>query len=312
MDSRQRIAFESAINTRNWQAACNNVSALSMPEMLTALEPLNVSYRSLLINSCPKYLVPDAAARVQWAAETVLTWQVPSWTPRNLPWDQIQNAREFLVSHTRSIENRLGGLHATERAALENAVRTRRILGATNQLNSVAKLGYALSSSGRVLYLADPMYGALLGLAKANVLELLSLMRYGEGPHGRIQDDSSAEGSAMDISSYGGIPINLINGQNVQNTIKGVALVLSSLPPGEYALGLPRPSPHPKGPPMPQFDVFLTVDAKHPMYRVGTIDQFCSEDAKTAVRSALSGNPGARINRIFCDGPDHFHLEVIR
>jgi hypothetical protein len=312
MASPQRVAFESAVNIGNWPTACNNVSALSMPEMLAALEPLNASYRSMLINNCPKYLVPDAAARVSWAAEILLTWEIPSWLPPNLPRDQVQNARDFLLSHTQSIENRLAGLHLNERAAIESAVRTGRILGANNQLNSVAKLGYALNARGRVLYLADPMYGALLGLAKANVMTLLSLMRYGEGPHGRIQSDSSAEGSAMDISAYANIPINLIGGQNADNAIKGVAAVLRNLPPGEYALGLPRPSPHPMGPPMPQFDVFLTVDKTHPMYMVGTVDQFCNEDAKMAVRSALAGNPGARINRMFCDGPDHFHLEVIR
>jgi hypothetical protein len=311
MSSPQRVAFESAVNTRNWPAACNNVSALAMPEMLAALEILDASYRSTLINNCPNYVVPDAAARVRSAAEVVLTWAIPTWLPPNLPPDQVQNARDYLVSHTQSIENRLAGLHVNDRTAIATAVRSGRILGVNNQLNSVARLGYFLDNSGRVLYLADPMYGALLGLANANVMTLMSLMRYHEGPHGRVQDDSSAEGSAMDISSYANIPINLIGGQNVDNAINGVAAVLRNLPAGEYALGLPRPSPYAKGPPMPQFDVFLTVDATHPMYMVGTIDQFRNENAKTAVRSALTSNPRARINRMFCDGPDHFHLEVI-
>ena len=63
-------------------------------------------------------------------------------------------------------------------------------------------------------------------------------MRFGEGFHGRAVAEDLAICSAMDIDRFGDYPINLINGDNVDNTIAGVAAVIAALPPGEFATRL--------------------------------------------------------------------------
>jgi hypothetical protein len=131
-----------------------------------------------------------------------------------------------------------------------------------------------------------------------------------------LQPDGTAICSAMDIQQCGQYPINLINGDNVDNTIKGIAAVIAALPCGLYAVGFTRPSPRPKGPPMPDKDVFLPVKTSADIYKVGLplnnpTPQFRNADAAKAINDALTQNPGARMNRMFEDGPDQMHLEVI-
>ncbi len=205
---------------------------------------------------------------------------------------------------------------AEDRAEVFDALRTGKILGG-GQLYAVEKAG-KYNDGARDLVLADAMFPVLAALARGGPLELLSLMRFNEGPHGRAKTDDVAIGSAMDIKAYANVPINLLNGDNVENAIAGVVKVIDNLPPGKYALGLPRPSPRAKGPPMPKKDVFLPVDPPRgwPMPRVGfplgnPTPQFVNPDAADAVNAALARNPRATFDRMFQDAPDHLHLEVI-
>ena len=201
------------------------------------------------------------------------------------------------------------------RAAVMAAVRQGKIQGDAGQLTSVEANGY-FSDSQHVIVLADAMYFVLAALSRLNTLSLMSMMRYDQGPHGKFREDGTAVCSAMDIQAYAGLPINLINGRNVENTIAGIVKVIDNLSPGEFALGLTRPSPYPKGPPMPDKDVFLPMKTMNEMYKVGyplhnPTPQFVNKKAAEDVNAALSRNSRARMNRMFPDGPDHLHLEVI-
>jgi hypothetical protein len=203
-----------------------------------------------------------------------------------------------------------------DRAALLAAVQSGQIVGATQQITAVCNKGY-METSDSTITLSGPTIRVLGTLARTAKVNLMSLMRYNEGPHGVVQYDGTAIGRAMDIQQFGEFPINLINGNNVDNTIKGIAAVIGALPSGLYAVGLTRPSVRAKGPPMPDKDVFLPVRTDADIYRVGTpynnpTPQFRNSDAAKAINDALTQNPAARIAKMFEDGPDHMHLEVIQ
>jgi hypothetical protein len=203
-----------------------------------------------------------------------------------------------------------------DRAGVLAAVQSGQIVGATQQLTAVCNKGY-METNDSTITLSGPTIRVLATLAKTAKVNLLSLMRYDEGPHGVVQYDGTAICRAMDIQQFGQYPINLINGNNVDNTIKGIAAVISALPSGLYALGLTRPSVRAKGPPMPDKDVFLPVKTDADIYKVGTpynnpTPQFRNPDAAKAINDALTQNPGARMAKMFEDGPDHLHLEVIQ
>jgi hypothetical protein len=196
------------------------------------------------------------------------------------------------------------------------AVQSGQIVGATQQIKAVLQNGYLETSNG-IVTLAGSMLPVLVALSKTARLSLLSLMRYNEGPHGKVRPDGTAVCSAMDIEQFGQFPINLINGDNVDNTIAGIAGVIGALPSGSYAFGLTRPSRMASGPPMPDKDVFLPVKTSADIYKVGfplnnPTPQFRNADAAKAINSALTQNSGVRVNRMFQDGPDHMHLEVIQ
>ncbi|HLV86418.1 MAG TPA: hypothetical protein VKV39_05530 [Candidatus Sulfotelmatobacter sp.] len=204
----------------------------------------------------------------------------------------------------------------TDRAAVLAAVQSGQIVGATQQLTAVCNKGY-MEVNDITITLSGPMLRVLATLAKSAKLTLLSLMRYNEGPHGKVQPDGTAICTAMDIQQFGQFPINLINGDNVDNTIKGISAVIGALPGGLYALGLTRPSVRAQGPPMPNKDVFLPVKTSADIYKVGfplsnPTPQFRDPNAAKAINDALTQNPAARMNRMFQDGPDHLHLEVIQ
>lgn len=101
-----------------------------------------------------------------------------------------------------------------------------------------------------------------------------------------------------------------------RNTIKGTVKVIEHLPEGTFALGLTRPSPYPKGPPLPAKDVFLPVLTPSDIYRAGfprnnPTPSFNNPTARAAINAALIQNSNAKVDRMFPDGPDHLHREVL-
>jgi hypothetical protein len=138
-------------------------------------------------------------------------------------------------------------------------------------------------------------------------------MRYNEGPHGKVQPDGTAVCSAMDIEQFGQFPINLINGDNVDNTIAGSAGEIGALLMVPTPLDSPVPVVWLADRPCPIKDVFLPVKTSADIYKVGSplsnpTPQFRNADAAKAINDALTQNSGVRVNRMFQDGPDHMHL----
>jgi len=318
MPSHNWVQMEQEVRNQNWEKASDWLNSLAMFEMLPALEKLEKNnVRHKLVGFAYDILNyrgwRGAAERIRWANDILTLKHVPGWTTPDLPGDQLQDASRYLAG----LHGSGGAVSAEVKAAVLAAAREGRIQGVTGQLTSVVNNGH-FNNGEHTIVLAAGMFHALAALSRSNTLVLISMMRYDEGPHGKVGEDGTAVCSAMDISVYSGLPINLINGGNVENTIAGVCKVIDNLPEGLFALGLTRPSPVAKGPPMPDKDVFLPMDpaAGWPMYKVGfprhnPTPQFKNPEAAAAVNTALGLNPRARMDRMFQDGPDHLHLEVI-
>jgi hypothetical protein len=262
------------------------------------------------VTTAPRAVLGDSR---EWVISSTIsgTARIEARTKAGAVWDWIEVTFMAMPSaHLRS-----SNVSDADRAEVFKAARDGRILKVGAQIQAVEKKGY-FESNGRRILLADAMFATLAALARQDTLSLLSMMRFGEGFHGRPVAEDTAICSAMDIDRFGQYSINLINGDNADNTISGVAAVIEALPPGEFALGLTRPSKAARGAPMPDKDVFLPMKTMADMYKVGfplanPTPRFCNADAASAVNRALQNNPQARMNRMFEDGVDHLHLEVL-
>jgi len=252
--------------------------------------------------------------RREWLITSIMTGstKVKARTKDGAIWDWI----DLTFMSLQSITNTGSTVRPEDIDAVMAAVHSGRIQGATGQFNAIEKNGYYEDRMLQTV-LADSMFPVLASLSRLGTLSIMSMIRFGEGPHGKVCGYDAAVCSAIDISAYSGFSINLINGNNVENTINGIANVIRNLPTGYYKLGLARPSPYPKGPPMPDKDVFLPCNGSNwPMYRPGTpfsnpTPQFVNPEARDAINTALTQNARVRINCMFQDGPDHLHLEAI-
>lgn len=317
MPSNNWVQMEIAARAQKWEIATDMLNSLAMFEMLPALEKLGSTTRSMTVEHALEILFArgwtGSAQRIRWATAVVAAKSLPANRPADLPEEQVQDARTYLARFTPSGH----GASPELKAAVMAAVGEGRIQGVTGQLAAVHSNGFFGSDPHRI-YLADGMYHVLAALARTNMVNIMSMMRYNEGFHGDTagRSDGSALCSAMDIQVYAGFRLNLINGENVENTIAGVVKVIDNLPHGLYGIGLTRPSTVAKGPPMPDNDVFLPMNGKDwPMYKWGfpynnPTPQFKNRDAATAVNAALGRNPLAKIAQMFMDGPDHVHLHV--
>jgi hypothetical protein len=201
------------------------------------------------------------------------------------------------------------------------AVRSGRILDATSQLQAVEAHGFYSPDGRRKIVLVETMFPVLASLARGGVVNILSLMRFGQSPHGRIVAEDSAICSAVDIGGFGGFSIDLTTPEGartdsgkIASTISGVAGVIKNLAAGVYAFGLTRPTPHDNGPPEPENDVFLPKRPGEPDYKTWLGDasgQFVNSGAIAEVGGALSSRSDVCVDRMFQDGRDHLHLEVV-
>jgi hypothetical protein len=183
------------------------------------------------------------------------------------------------------------------------------------QLRAIANDGMWTDPKGNVLKASPELINLLAGLVdNGATMTIMSLFRFKNGPHGEPQADGTAIGRAIDIMGYGGFDIHLKKPANKDNAIAGVCAVISHLPAGKYALGLPRPG----GGPLidPPNDVFLPVTDHSQVVHSpgGSLKkdlEFLLEPAKTAVKAAVAGNPGAKIQFMFPDGVDHIHVKAV-
>jgi hypothetical protein len=252
--------------------------------------------------------------RREWLITTNMTGSVmvKAKTRDGAVWDTIDVTFMSLLSITKTGST----VRPEDINAVIAAVHSGRIQGASGQFNAIEKNGY-FEDQQHQMVLADSLFPVLASLSRMGTISIMSMMRFGEGPHGKVYGYDAAVCSAIDISAYAGCPINLINGDNVENAINGIAKVISNLPTGSYKFGLTRPSPYAKGPTMPDKDVFLPCNDKNwPMYKPGIpfsnpTPQFVNQQARDTINAALMQNPRVSVNCMFQDGPDHLHLEAI-
>jgi hypothetical protein len=255
--------------------------------------------------------------RIQFAMQVVLTRGIPTLVPGDLATTgQVNVARTFLRGQTSSVE-------ATNLAAIVSALDEGRLNAEMNdvkgQLRALFKDGQWAGTgrnAGHVLRAAPELTELLAGLLGGGAtMTILSLFRYGNGPHGKPEPDGSAVGHAVDIAAYNGAAIHLKIPANAPSAIRGVASVISKLPAGKYTLGLPRPGGgnHID----PTNDVFLPVTSLDQPQKSPSRGNFRKdlslilEPARTALTQAVDGNPAARIQFLYPDGVDHLHVTTI-
>lgn len=266
---------------------------------------------------------PYVSVRKGLAKGNILFYEISSYHPGTWTLDIYTQSGKSLGQLKVSVPNKKEAAPVASPASAElkekvmNAVRAGSIKGITGQLTAATSNGYFSDGTHRI-YLADGMYYVLAALANSNPVEVMSMMRFGQGYHGDTagRSDGSALCSAIDIQAYAGFRFNLINGENVDTTINAVVKLFDNLPPGSYGFGLTRPSLYPKGPPMPDKDVFLPCNTSDwPMYKWGTplsnpTPQFKNAAAAAAVSAAMGRNTQVKVAQMFMDGPDHLHLHV--
>ena len=183
------------------------------------------------------------------------------------------------------------------------------------QFRSVAASGQWTDKSGKVLRASPEVIAMTAGLLKDGAkMSLMSLFRYGNGPHGEKQADGSAISRAIDIIEYLGHPINLKTPAAAEQCIQGVAMVIQYLPPGRYSVGLPRPGGGDKID--PPNDVFFPVTAKEqvdvmPGGSPSKAIDMIREPARTAIKAAMAANPEAKLVIVFPDAVDHLHIKAL-
>jgi hypothetical protein len=208
-----------------------------------------------------------------------------------------------------------GGLQAVVAALDQGRVHT-PMNNVEGQLRAIAKDGPWTDKEGHILRASPELINLLAGLLEQGAtMTIMALFRFRNGPHGEPQPDGSAIGRAVDIMEYLGFQIHLNHPGNASTAISGVAAVISHLPAGKYALGLPRPGggKHID----PEHDVFLPVTSQDQVDMPpagGDLQKdldLLIEPARTALRAAIAVNSKARIQFMFPDAVDHLHVKAL-
>jgi hypothetical protein len=310
--------FVAASKRRDWANALLLANGLSMEEMLSGMVAFGAPLLSELRAQSTALRAGVNLPRIQYAMDVVQNRRLPAVAPGDLAaTGQVEAARRFLQGLSAPAGE--GGDDAAHLETLVRALDERRLQAQANnvegQIRALAKGGQWTDGHGNVMRASHEILVALAGLvAGSGTMQLLSLFRFKNGPHGEPQSDGSGLGRAVDISGYQGFNINLKNPANTPTTISGVAAVVGRLPKGNYALGLPRPG----GGPLidPKNDVFLPVTSHNqvdhsPTGAFRTDLELVQEPARAALRQASNGNSSARIKFMFPDGVDHLHLKAM-
>jgi len=306
-----------AARSRDFGNAFLFANGLSMDELLGAMAavgaPLLADMKAQSASSAGKVDMP----RIQYAMQVVLTRSLPALAPGDLAaTGQVNTARAFL-------QRQAGMADPTKLAAIIKALDEGRLIAEMNdvkgQLRGLARDGQWSGTgrnAGHILRAAPELISLLAGLLdNSATMTILSLFLYGNGPHGKPEPDGTAVGHAVDIAAYNGAAIHLKVPANAPVAIRGVAAAISTLPPGKYTLGLPRPG----GGNLidPPNDVFLPVTSLDQPQKSPSRGNFRKdlslvlEPARTALTQAVDSNPAAKIQFLYPDGVDHLHVTTI-
>jgi hypothetical protein len=101
MPSNNWVQMEASVRAKNWEAATDWLSSLAMFEMLPALEKFGQGGQTQLTTQAIQILGGrgwhGAAERIRWASDLVRGKSFPSWTPSDLPLEQVQDANRYLA-----------------------------------------------------------------------------------------------------------------------------------------------------------------------------------------------------------------------
>lgn len=166
---------------------------------------------------------------------------------------------------------------------------------------------------GDVVRLNQALIDLLAALSAAGTVNVMSLYRRGEGPHGKIGGNGEITCRAVDIQAFGGLPIGI---NNRVNAVRVVANLIRLFPVGNsYDIGFPRPVGGLTGH-SPEHDVFFPVPNEETARRcfAGTISlpmRDMLEPARTQIRQAMSSS-GADFRLKYPDGLNHIHIKAYR
>lgn len=175
--------------------------------------------------------------------------------------------------------------------------------------------GYGLS--GTKTYMSRGLLNLLHNLLNSsevnteNPLSILSLIRRGHN-HGAINGNGEAICRAVDIDGYSGHRINM---SNPNNSLKAIVKVISTMPAGNYNIGLPRPG----GGSLidPSRDYFLPVNSLSQNERspTGTLEGdlklIKNPQAKLEISTAIFRNKNAHVVFLMPDAVDHLHVKAL-
>lgn len=305
--------FVAAARRRDFANAYLCANGLNMQEMLAGLATLGPVARDMEAQS-------SAAAgvnlpRITWAMQVVKTGRLPPVAPGDLATTgQVEVAKRYLQGlKPATPSGELSPYLSALVAALDSGRLNAKMNNVAGQLRALHASGEWVDGAGRRFRASRNLLAMLAALVDGGNLTIMSLFRFGQGPHGEVQPDGSALGRAVDIMVYQSMPINLITPANAPNAINGVAGVISNLPAGNYTLGLPRPGGGPRLDPTQ--DVFIPVTSLSQVSHSPT-GSFRGdlarvlEPAKTALTRAADANAQARIRFMYPDGVDHVHVKA--
>lgn len=123
--SEQQRFVEAARNARTdggVDTAANMLSGLAMFDILPALATLDHFSRDRVLGRARSALSPGAVERVQFAAAVVTSLKLPT-PPASLPKDQVEDARQFLLTRLKPANSQAGlAGYATMNAAAVQAL----------------------------------------------------------------------------------------------------------------------------------------------------------------------------------------------
>lgn len=163
---------------------------------------------------------------------------------------------------------------------------------------------------GEKVVVTEPVQNLLLALLNGGTVKVMSLYRnIRGGPHGERQN-GEVICSAVDISAYAGLPVELGNRDRV---IRVVANLIRHFPAATYDLGFPRPVGGATGYNAAQ-DVFFPVTDLHTaqLCFLGRISRQMNQmlqPARTQIQQAMSGSAGT-FGTLYPDGLNHLHIKV--
>ena len=180
----------------------------------------------------------------------------------------------------------------------------------TADQRAVAAIAKGEPVAGHRVGLTTGLQKLLIALGTKGKVNIMSLYRYGQGPHGVIQPDGSAICQGVDIAGFNGKPVTL---GNKSEAIRVVQDIIGSFPVGRYDLGFPRPVGGPTGfdPPSDVFFPVRNLETARKCFdgKIALSISVMLQPAQDKIKEAMGKTP-AFFPIMYPDGLNHLHIKV--